>query len=52
MINNQAGPGTIFKGKVEYFHVYTIKASKFLVFSVYNFTATFYSSVHFAQQLY
>lgn len=40
--NHQAVQEIIFKGAAEYFHVYTIKASKFLVFSVYTFTATFY----------
>lgn len=37
--SHQAVQETISKGTVEYFHGYTIKASKFLVFSVYNFTA-------------
>lgn len=35
-------------GQLSFFHIYTIKAFKFLVFSVYNFTDIFYF-FHFVQ---
>lgn len=41
--NHQVVQGTFLKGIFWVFSHYTVKASKFLVFFIYNFTALFYS---------